>query len=251
MKLLVFTFIIMASSASNAFTLNPNTGKGFKSNKVTIKIADTSCNGAGFTTSQFNTMVKSAVKNFWNAVPTSALKLSVSGIDSSIDIDGMNHTTALNSTPNNQILAGCNDDATDFTNPAILGSAVMRCTGSTCKAVLILNANTSNLNSMSSSEVEAVIAHEIGHAIGLGHTEFKHNLMYYNVSGKSQKWLGQDDINGVTYLYPHDSELGGLLGSCGTINIDDKKSSLPIGFVLSIILGALIGFFPRTIPFKN
>ena len=28
---------------------------------------------------------------------------------------------------------------------------------------------------------------------GLGHSEYKHNLMYYSVGGKTQKWLGIDD----------------------------------------------------------
>jgi hypothetical protein len=249
MKRQIILIILMLSNSVHSFTLNPNTGKGFNSNSINIRIANTSCTGAGFSTSQFSSMVSSAVKTFWNAVPTSALKLKVSGIDSSIDIDGMNHTTGLNSTPNNQILAGCNDDATDFTNPSILGSAVMKCTGSTCKAILILNANNSKLNDMSSSEVEAVIAHEIGHAIGLGHTELKHNLMYYNIGGKNQKWLGQDDINGITYLYPHDPELAGLLGSCGTIALNTNEHKNGSRFFLSLILGLILGFIFKYNPF--
>lgn len=248
MKIQFIIFILIFSSSVSAFTLNPNTGKGFNSNSINIRVANTSCAGAGFSTSQFSAMVNSAVKTFWNAVPTSALKLKVSGIDASIDIDGMSHTTGLNSTPNNQILAGCNDDATDFTDPSILGSAVMKCTGSTCKAILILNANNSKLNDMSSSEVEAVIAHEIGHAIGLGHTELKHNLMYYNIGGKNQKWLGQDDINGITYLYPHDPELAGLLGSCGTISLDGPNKKTRFGFLLSLLLGAIIGIAFKYMP---
>lgn len=226
-----------------AFTLNPNTGKGFKSNNISIIIADTDCSGAGFSTSKLKELTKKAIDHYWNDVASSAINLKVSGIDSSIDIAGSDHITALNNlVPNNKIVAGCNTTADDFNNPAILGSALMSCSGSTCKAVLILNANNSRLNDFSSEELEAVIAHEIGHAIGLGHSEYKHNLMYYSVGGKNQSWLGLDDIDGVSYLYPHDSEVLGLFGSCGTIqSINDDNSKF--NFLKSIMLGMFFVFF--------
>ena len=160
-----------------------------------------------------------------------------------LDIDGLSHTNALNTVvEDNQIVAGCNDDATDFSDPDILGSALMDCNGSNCRAILILNANNSTLNDMSTGDIEATIAHEIGHAVGLGHSKFKHNLMYWNIGGKSQKWLGQDDINGITYLYPHESEMSCLLGSMGgTLKHTDNEDSGT--FVSQLILGSFLGLF--------
>lgn len=235
-QLLLLLFFITQTDYAFSFTLNPNTGRGFKSNNINIRIADTDCSGAGFSTSKLKSLTKNAVDHYWNNVATSSLKLNVSGIDPSINIDGMDHSTALNTVvPNNQIVAGCNDDANGFGDPTILGSALMNCEGNTCKAVLILNANNSRLNDYSTSEIEAVIAHEIGHAFGLGHSEYKHNLMYFSVGGKNQKWLGLDDIDGVSYLYPHGPEALGLFGNCGTIqSINGKENH---GFLKSLFLG--------------
>jgi hypothetical protein len=101
---------------------------------------------------------------------------------------------------------------------------------------------------MSDSEIKAVIAHEIGHAFGLGHSEYKHNLMYYSVGGKTQKWLGIDDIDGATYLYPHDAEMAGLLGSCGTIKdiskhkLENSDESI-FKFLLLFLFGLFISSF--------
>lgn len=230
MKNLIIATLLLTQFNCFAFTLNPNTGKGFKDTEVNIYIADTDCSGAGFTTAQYRTLIKEAVNKFWNAVPTSSLRLDVKEIRSDIDIDGDDHEAAIQKAPMNSILAGCNDSAEDFDDASILGSALMTCSGNNCQAVLILNAHpNSSLPDKSSSTIEAIIAHELGHAFGLGHSEFKHNLMYYSISGKFQEWLGQDDIDGVTYLYPHDPELEILgisaMGSCATLSFDGEEDS--------------------------
>jgi hypothetical protein len=53
-----------------------------------------------------------------------------------------------------------------------------------------------------------IIAHEVGHILGLGHSQDPAALMYYNAGGKAALTLGQDDIDGISYLYPR-NELGG------------------------------------------
>ena len=238
MKLLI-TFTLFFSQSVFSFTLNPDTGQGFDDNKINIHIATTSCAGAGFSTSTLSSMVNEAIDKYWNAVPTSALYLKNKGVGS-INIDGDSFSSALNKVSVGTILAGCNDDVSDFSSPSILGAAVMNCSSSKCKAVLILNANNSALNNMSRSERVAVIAHELGHAFGLGHSEYTHNLMYYSTGSKKQKWLGEDDIDGVSYLYPHAPQMASLLGSCGTIDLTPDKRNY---FWISLLLGLLITIF--------
>lgn len=244
MKIPLIIISLLLTTKIWAFTLNPDTGRGFESNKIDIHIADSSCSGAGFDTNTLKGMVRDAVDDYWNQVPTSALFLKSLGINSSIDINGDDFDAALLKVPSNTIVAGCNNDVPDFSSPSILGATVMDCNGDTCKAILILNSNNSSLTIMSKSERIAVIAHELGHAIGLGHSEYTHNLMYYSASGKKQKWLGEDDIDGISYLYPHNPELAGLLGSCGTledIRNHNETNSFWLEFLIGLMFTGLLG----------
>lgn len=243
MKIQLMTILIFMVSNGHSFTINPDMN-GFSNNNISIEIANSDCSGAGFSTSKYESLVTQAVNEYWNKVATSAIYLKVTGINSSIDIDGDQFSTALDKVKNNTILAGCNDDVTSFSDGSILGAAVGTCDSSGCRSVLILNSHAdSYLKNKSDNEIKAVIAHEIGHAFGLGHSEYQHNLMYYSASGKNQKWLGIDDIDGVTYLYPHDAELAGLLGSCGTIKTitnNNHNNHTQLYFLLLMIIGMFL-----------
>lgn len=50
-------------------------------------------------------------------------------------------------------------------------------------------------------DLVTVAAHEIGHSLGLGHSQVPGALMYAFYSG-SHRYLDQDDINGIRSLYP-------------------------------------------------
>lgn len=244
----LFILILLLPSSLFAFTLN-STGKGFKSNKITIEIASTSCAGAGFSTAKFRELLVEAVDEYWHQVATSSLELDVQSIGT-IDIDGDNFAQALSKAQTNTILAGCNDSAEKFdaggATSTTLGAAQMSCSNLDCKSVLILNAHEDSLlPTLSESEIKATIAHEIGHAFGLGHSEYKYSLMYYSAGGKVQKWLGQDDIDGVSYLYPNDPQIGGLLGSCGTITTDKDDYKKFLGSFFTGIFAVILILFLR------
>ena len=68
-----------------------------------------------------------------------------------------------------------------------------------------------------SPKLQIIIAHEVGHLLGLGHTQYEPSLMYYSIGEKKYLRLSQDDMDGLSFLYPR-NELGGdgLFG-CGTL----------------------------------
>ena len=53
----------------------------------------------------------------------------------------------------------------------------------------------------STIDLITVAAHELGHALGLDHSSDRGALMFPTYSGP-QRFLGQDDINGIRALYP-------------------------------------------------
>jgi peptidoglycan hydrolase-like protein with peptidoglycan-binding domain len=54
---------------------------------------------------------------------------------------------------------------------------------------------------LSTIDLITVAAHEFGHALGLDHSSDRGALMFPTYSGP-QRFLGQDDINGIRALYP-------------------------------------------------
>lgn len=59
-----------------------------------------------------------------------------------------------------------------------------------------------NIKELDAVDVETVAVHEIGHLLGLDHSDDKSAVMYHAVNGHSRKVnLAQDDINGIKTLY--------------------------------------------------
>jgi predicted Zn-dependent protease len=52
-------------------------------------------------------------------------------------------------------------------------------------------------NSIGSSELESIAKHEIGHALGIGHTYFVDDLMSPILSGRDNTDITQCDINAI------------------------------------------------------
>ncbi|GEM_PF-1425185 len=50
-------------------------------------------------------------------------------------------------------------------------------------------------------DVQGILAHEMGHILGLGHTRHREATMYFSGGGIEMRTLEQDDINGLCYIY--------------------------------------------------
>ena len=200
MKHFILALVLLASSTSFGFTLSSSTSSNFKGwSNPEISFAYNSANcPAGVDVSS----IISDAFAVWNNVPTSRVHLSLAG--------NTTGTTAANPIPiicdpaygnGNQGLADGSPGAAQ-----VFPSSGDEITS----GIMYLNASSgrANIKNLSRDIVALVLAHEIGHLLGLAHSQDLNALMYYNAGAKTTLSLAQDDIDGVSYLYPR-NELGG------------------------------------------
>jgi hypothetical protein len=235
MKLLLIGMLL--TNISFAWTLNNNFGAVFKDNNVNVFVDETTtCDGNFMQYFELQALVKPAIDQYWNSVPSANIRLHESGYSEAVQninsgilcsptdtacIDGAPAGTVIPAITD--IIIGCNSNPSNFGGGNVLAVTVpvkfsgKKITG----AIILINDNSPTFGNLSRSDKIAVIAHEIGHALGLGHTPDNASLMYYRTVNQ-RKRLGQDDIDGISFLYPMQGDLfglsqDGLLGSCGTI----------------------------------
>lgn len=229
-----------------AFTLNNNVNLAFNHSEVFVNVASGFCSNIGSTDSELLSMVEEAVNNYWNKSPTSSIKLrkgklvSVSAnfktgliCNASTDCDP-NPALAVDK----DILISCNTNTSNFSSSSVLAVTVPNNIEGTSiiGSLVILNDNTptNQLSTKSRSEKVAILAHELGHTIGLGHSKTINSLMYYAVV-PNRRSLGQDDIDGVTYLYPKEQPI-----ACGSIQDVGKNNKSLINNFIQILLGFIL-----------
>lgn len=85
---------------------------------------------------------------------------------------------------------------------------------------IILNSEASglaNVANFTAAVFALTLAHELGHELGLGHSQTRSALMYYSIANKTSFTLSQDDRDGIAYLYPREEYGGGFFG-CSAVN---------------------------------
>lgn len=248
----IFIFISLIFIKAYAFTLNNNASMAFGENEVRVNVAAGFCSNLGIDDNELLSIVNDAVE-FWNHSPTSRLKIRGGGLKS---VSANFHTglicnsgTSCDPNPalavSSDILLSCNNNASNFPSNGVLAVTVPNNYTNTTilGSLMLLNDQSNNpFQSKTRDEKVAIIAHEMGHAIGLGHSPVRDSLMFYAVV-PLRRSLGQDDIDGITYLYPKEQPV-----SCGTISDISKKNTISgffIGFIISILLAYALKLRPR------
>tara|TARA_R110000868_G_scaffold334233_4_gene594949 strand:- start:12191 stop:12970 length:780 start_codon:yes stop_codon:yes gene_type:complete len=253
MKMILLTLIFFSASVF-PFTLNNGAGAAFKTKTIKVNVAAHACANIGITNSELLSIAKEAIDIFWNRVSTSSLEL-VEGSIVSVAGDFQTGQVCTGSTSNcdptpalvvaSDILISCNNNAANYSGSnEVLGVTVPNnISGSDIKGALVLvNDQAGNsFESKSHAAKVSIIAHELGHAIGLGHSPFREALMFAQfVEGRDR--LAQDDENGATWLYPVEEP---DLGICGQVHLHDGHQGSPGNMIIGLLFGFLLITYGR------
>lgn len=230
--------VYFLGSSAEAFTLaggNSNL-RGWKKRELKFRYNVAEC-------SVSRTKILEAIEaamDAWNGAPTSRIKLVVGEEDTSLvstlhsDFDGSEKNPVIFCDANfgsytrldpNTVYGSGSIGARD--DQIIWGSLRLNSQGGAKADISNMNADT----------LRIAIAHELGHVLGLGHSDELSALMYFSLEGKEDLRLSQDDVDGVSYLYPRHEIFGDGLMGCGTLKSQSSRNDLNNMNQLFVIIG--------------
>jgi hypothetical protein len=222
--------ILSYSSSARAFTLISNlVTSGWNTETLVFDVNETSCSALGISVAELEADLDAAIE-LWNRAPTSKLKLARGTA-----------VTATNTGTNPPHLV-CNSGV--ITSPDVVpgeAAGIAVSGGRPVQGYIQINGDQTRaayFGNLTATQAQIVLAHEMGHILGLGHAENDYALMYYDISAKTNLNLSQDDIDGISWLNPRDETQGGLFG-CGTL-MDLTQGPPPPGGGLGASLGGMM-----------
>lgn len=206
--------VMGGACVAQAFVLTDPDYRLAKPQDTVVNIASGGCQANGIPNSQLKSAVQTAIDQYWNTIAETKLRLRVG--------DEVPRSLGVGLADPGEILIGC--------TPLGSGgpSGVTYNDKGKGSSVIVLNGTTLVPGGFTDEGLLGVIAHEMGHSIGLSHSNDNASVMTYRSNGWSPAptYLSQDDKDGVAYLYPNEGYASGLLGGCSAqASIGDRAIS--------------------------
>jgi hypothetical protein len=241
MRKLVFPFLALSFFSLQCFGWTHLSGNtfGWKQKKLTFYVNTANCT---LSENELFAIIDRALAA-WNGIPSTDLELVRSSTPAT-DGDAELRAGTATQVP----LVVCSTHLADYSQDpnAILGFmpfSQIDSEGYINYSGLVLNAevgSAAEISTLSASEVELVVGHEIGHVLGLGHSADRDALMYFQLN-KTFLLITQDDMDGITQLYPRNEFLAGAFG-CSSVH--QRETRLPglglLGFFLFTVLVIIV-----------
>ncbi len=212
----LFFCLCLVCGDARAFTLAYVNEAHFENAEITIDVSQDDCAAAGYNSpDDLLNDVQEAMDEYWNRIPSCALELSKGSVRS-VNMATDDRDTALAKARRGTILVGCSTDTSTFSSATLAVATIDP--NDPVRGIVLVNNTSSIFANLEKREKLATLAHEVGHAFGLGHSADPVSLMYFSVGGKIQKSLSMDDYDACTYLFPQ--KLG---SSCGSVSLTDSS----------------------------
>lgn len=195
-------FLLSGGFEAQAFVLIDPDYRLANPKDTVVNIASGGCQANGMPNSELKAAVQLAIDQYWSTIAETHLRLRVG--------DEVPRTLGAGLADPGEILIGCSPMG------ASGPSGVAYNDKNKGSSVIVLNGTTFVSGGYTNEGLLGVIAHEMGHSIGLAHSNDNASVMTYRSNGWSPAptYLSQDDKDGVAYLYPNAGLASGLLGSC-------------------------------------
>lgn len=222
LSLIVFSIFLM-SAPSQAFTLICNSEcpnlQGWEGEELEIQLNSSEC-PEGITQE-----IEDAFE-VWNSISTAKLKLKVGGANNESVSTIVNRVSGSSPSAHPPVITCDANFQTTFSLSsaevdAILGVGTANTVGGETlnTGYIVLNTQSGaggDISTKSEIQRKIVIAHELGHMLGIGHSAETSALMFFNIGVKENLNLHQDDADAYSFLYPSDEPGEGFLG-CGQV----------------------------------
>lgn len=218
----LFVLLSLVTPPLFAWTILGPSTSGWPTRHLTFFINYSDCS---IPQENLNSLLDEAIA-VWNHVPTADLTITRHP-------DGVATTVAdISQGTSGQVpLIVCStqfNDATGAPPDSVPAATIGTQDGPMRSAIIVLNSQAgtaAEISQISPGKLQAMFAHEIGHALGLGHSSQSEALMYFSIRYKPEAILTQDDRDGISYLYPRNEFFYGPMG-CANARHPGGGSSL-------------------------